>query len=371
MLSKTNEQFINELKEKYKDSFDYSLVNYKNNFTKIKLICTKHKNIIETYPKTILKSGKLCPLCEAENNFKKYIEKAKKVWNNFYTYDKFQFKTKKEKGVITCPLHGDFMQSLSVHLNGHGCPKCCKRNTPYTNEEFIEQANKVHNNKYDYSKIEYINERTPITIVCPIHGEFQQKPYAHLQGKGCFECKGSKRKTNKEFITEANLVHNFKYDYSLCNYENAHKKVLLICPEHGQFYIKPNFHLLGGRCPKCAAKENKFEVSVFDFIKEIYDGEIIRCDRKTLYDHTTKKCKEIDIFLPELNLGIECNGEYWHELHEQRKPGYHKNKQKLFQLYDIQLHNINFSDWVSNNEEEKLKLKDIIIKYDIKKFNVD
>ena len=265
MLSKTNEEFVAQLKEKYNDSFDYSLVDYKNNFTKIKLICSKHKNIIETHPKTLLRNNKLCPICEAENNFKKYIEKAKKVWDNFYSYNKFQFINKKEKSIITCPIHGDFNQSLSVHLGGHGCPKCCKRNTPYSNKEFIEKANKVHNNKYDYSKVNYINEKVPIIIICPIHGEFRQKPYAHLQGKGCFECKGSKRKTNDEFISQANLIHNFKYDYSLCNYENAHKKVLLVCPEHGQFYIKPNFHLCGGRCPKCVNSENKFETDVFTF----------------------------------------------------------------------------------------------------------
>lgn len=364
MLPKTNEEFIKQLKEKYGDSFDYSLVEYKNNFTKIKLICSKHKNIIETHPKTLLRNGKICPLCEAENNFQKYIEEAKQIWNNFYSYDKFEFITKKEKGIITCPIHGDFLQSLTVHLKGHGCPNCCKRNKPYTNEEFTSLANKVHNNRYDYSKIEYVNEHIPITIICPIHGEFQQKPYAHLQGKGCFECNGSKRKTNEEFITQANIIHNFKYDYSLCNYENAHKKVLLICPEHGQFYIKPNFHLLGGKCPKCVSCENKFEVDVYNFIKEIYSGEIIRCDRKTLYDNSTKKCKEIDIFLPDLSLGIECNGEYWHMLHEKRNPGYHKRKQKLFDMYDIQQHVINFADWTNNNDSEKEKLRSIIIKYE-------
>ena len=58
MLPKTNEEFIKQIKEKYGDSFDYSLVEYKNNFTKIKLICPKHKNIIETHPKTLLKKRK-------------------------------------------------------------------------------------------------------------------------------------------------------------------------------------------------------------------------------------------------------------------------------------------------------------------------
>lgn len=246
-----------------------------------------------------------------------------------------------------------------MHCKKHGCPKC-SGNAPYTNEEYIKKASKRHNNRYDYSKLNYIREHIPVTIICPIHGEFTQKPYSHLNGRGCPKCFGSPRKTTSQFIQECNIVHNFKYDYSLCEYTTAHNKVKIICPIHGEFMIKAAYHVLGGRCPECAKRENKFEEDVLNFIKTFYSGEIIRCDRKTLYDKSTKKCKEIDIFLPDLSIGIECDGEYWHELHEKRVPNYHKRKQKLFDLYGIHQHNIKFYDWFNNKEIEKEKLKNII-----------
>lgn len=63
-----------------------------------------------------------------------------------------------------------------------------------TQEEFVERATKVHNGKYDYSKVVYVNNYTKVCIVCPIHGEFSQSPMNHLAGGGCSEC-GRQRTT--------------------------------------------------------------------------------------------------------------------------------------------------------------------------------
>ena len=110
-----------------------------------------------------------------------------------------------------------------------------------TTEEFIERARKVHGNRYDYSKVEYINDRTKICIICPIHGEFWQKPNNHLNGNGCRQCgilsRSLKRsKCKDEFIKEAIIKHNGKYDYSKVDYANNSTKVCIICPIHGEFW---------------------------------------------------------------------------------------------------------------------------------------
>lgn len=51
-------------------------------------------------------------------------------------------------------------------------------------DQFIQKAREVHGDKYDYSKANYVDGRTKVTIICPVHGEFQQIPQAHLKGHG-------------------------------------------------------------------------------------------------------------------------------------------------------------------------------------------
>jgi hypothetical protein len=123
--------------------------------------------------------------------------------------------------------------------------------------KFINRSNIIHNNLYDYSKIDYKNMNTKVDIVCQKHGVFQQIPNSHSRGQGCPKCGKIKNGANKtkrakkEFIEKANLLHKNKYDYSLVEYKNSQTKVIIICPDHGEFKQKPNGHL-SGQCVKCA-----------------------------------------------------------------------------------------------------------------------
>lgn len=131
-------------------------------------------------------------------------------------------------------------------------------------EEFIRRAKLVHGNKYDYSKVNYVNNRTKVIIICPEHGEFEQVPDSHLRGSGCPICRWKKAKesirkaqgmTTDEFIERAKKVHGNKYDYSKVKYENTETKVCIICPKHGEFWQTPHHHLNGIGCPHCGAKK--------------------------------------------------------------------------------------------------------------------
>jgi hypothetical protein len=126
-------------------------------------------------------------------------------------------------------------------------------------EEFIQKANIKHNYKYDYEKSVYKNNREKIIIICHIHGEFIQIPINHLKGCGCPKCNKGIKSTLEEFINEANRVHNYKYDYSKSIYINAKTKIIIICPEHGEFKQGPDIHLSSCGCIKCANETMNYD----------------------------------------------------------------------------------------------------------------
>ena len=116
--------------------------------------------------------------------------------------------------------------------------------TKLNKEEFIEQSKKIHNNKYDYSQVEYKNTGIKVKIICPIHGEFYKTPMNHLLGQGCPICSRLNRKmTTEEFIEKARKIHGNKYDYSKVKYTDYHSEVCVICPVHGEFWITPSLHI--------------------------------------------------------------------------------------------------------------------------------
>ena len=140
-----------------------------------------------------------------------------------------------------------------------------------TTKEFILQAHLIHNNKYDYSDVKYTNAITKVNIICPKHQVFYQTPNDHLSGKGCPICAG-KNKTTEIFIMECNLAHNNKYDYSLVKYNGAKSKINIICKKHGVFLQTACEHLYGNGCPVC--KMSKGELKIKKFLDPLNHFEI-------------------------------------------------------------------------------------------------
>ena len=204
-------------------------------------------------------------------NTESYIKKAHKIHNNFYNYDKTVYVSSKNKIIITCLLHGDFLKRASSHLaieenSFQGCIKCGReissKKCRLTTEEFINRALKIHGSRYDYSKSIYINMVTPIEIICSIHGLFFQTPLNHLEGCNCKKCANTSplytKVTKEQFIERANKIHNFKYDYSKINYVNTISKITTICPIHGKFIQQASCHLMGDGCSKCSYEFSNF-----------------------------------------------------------------------------------------------------------------
>jgi predicted nucleic acid-binding Zn-ribbon protein len=295
----TTEQFIKEAQKVHGDKYDYSKVNYVNNHTNVCIICPEHGEFYQT-PSHHL-HGQGCPDCD--DNKKKltteqFIKKAIEVHGDKYDYSKVEYVNSETKVCIICPEHGEFWQVPHSHLNGNGCPDC-GGNKRKTTEQFIKKAIEVHGDKYDYSKVEYINANTKVCIICPEHGEFWQTPRNHLNGKGCLDCCGSRKKTTEQFIKEAREVHGNKYDYSKVDYVNGKTKVCIICPKHGEFYQKPERHLQGQGCPKC--NSSKLESEISNYFPEF--------EREKTFDWLKdKKPLRLDFYDDDLKLGIECQG---------------------------------------------------------------
>lgn len=150
-----------------------------------------------------------------------WINKASQKHNHFYDYSKVTYVNSQSKVCIICPIHGEFMQIANGHMQGQGCPICAKysrisKNTN-TTEKFILKAQMIHGNKYDYSKVNYVDQYTPVTIICPEHGEFQQVPKYHLRKdrpSGCPKCKLKQQTLLYDKICKVFPKLDIKFEYS-------------------------------------------------------------------------------------------------------------------------------------------------------------
>jgi hypothetical protein len=153
-----------------------------------------------------------------------FIEKAKKIHNNLYDYSLSLYKDSRTKVNINCSIHGIFSQTGNAHLTGQGCPKCgtinAHKKISHNNESFINKAKKIHGDRYDYSKVNYVNNHTSVEIVCKIHGTFNQVPNIHLNKKGCPNCSTSKGEGEIKKILEKNgLKYKIQHVFKDCFYK--------------------------------------------------------------------------------------------------------------------------------------------------------
>lgn len=234
------------------------------------------------------------------------ISRAQEVHGDKYDYSLVENEGLSVKNKIICKSCGNiFEMSFNNHINQkQGCKFCTHRSYSYTTEEFIEKAKKIHGDKYDYSKVVYKNKNTKVCIICPIHGEFWMKPDKHINAKqGCPKCSKSYKMNTKSFIEKAIKVHGNKYNYGKVEYINSETKVCITCPEHGEFWQTPHNHLNGKGCRKCHEECNVNETLLFNFLKENYNGEIIRQYKSDWLNGQT-----LDFYIPAKNIGIEYQG---------------------------------------------------------------
>lgn len=300
-----NSEFILRARSVHGDRYDYSQVKYVNSRTKINIICKKH-GMFEQTPSNHF-AGQNCPICmkKGKSNNERFIVVAKNVHDDKYDYSLVNYINNKSKIKIICKEHGIFEQRPTRHLSGGGC-LICNGGVGITQEEFIRRAKEKHNYIYEYLLVNYINSLTKIKIICKKHGVFEQKPNNHLLGQGCSKCaKENKFLTTLEFIKKAKCIHGNKYNYSLVDYKHNNIKIKIICSAHGVFEQKPCVHLNGRGCSQCKTKSTG-ELFISDWL----------CQNNISYE-TQKSfinCRNIlplryDFYLPKEELLIEYDGE--------------------------------------------------------------
>ncbi len=298
----TTDEFIKNAQAVYGNKYDYSKVQYTGNKNKICIICPIHGEWMVT-PNNFLR-GSECPKCYGTPKLttEEFIAKAKEIHGDKYDYSSVVYNGNKNKVKIICPIHGEFMQIAAIHMNGGGCPACsgCER---ITKEIFLERSKLNHTTIYDYAKVDFKDIKDKICVTCPIHGEFQQTAYYHMQGGNCPKCIGGVKLTKDDFIQKAKSVHGDRYAYSKVVYENYSTKVEIVCNEHGSFWQTPNSHLFGAGCPTCPQSNLEGELRQF-----LIRNNIIFEQEKTFTWLRHKRKMFLDFYLPEFNVAIECQG---------------------------------------------------------------
>jgi len=323
---KTQSEFIADARRVHGDKYDYSNVVYKGSQVEVCIICKEHGPFLQK-PCDHLQ-GRGCPSCSGhkKRTMEEFIAQARAVHGDKYKFDKVEYVNDRTKVTLICPIHGEFQITPTGLIHGkHGCKQCAHdsigKQSRLTQEEFITRANAVHHGKYRYDKVVYRDSHTHVVITCPIHGDFKQLAYQHLNGSGCPKCglEDARLKesiTREEFIERARATHTINYDYSHVEMRGMNEPVFIVCPEHGGFWQTANTHLRGHNCPKCGYKENsrKRTKSLEAFIE---DARRVHGDKydysHTVYVNAKQKlairCKVHDmVFLQKPNAHLNGNG---------------------------------------------------------------
>ena len=180
------------------------------------------------------------------------IQKFKKIHGERYCYENMVYETTSQKLTIDCRIHGGFEQSYGEHIRGNGCPKCSGRHR-WTTQEFIENSKSVHGPQFTYENTVYQGALAPVTITCKIHGDFTTQPSRHVTRKdGCPRCSPVAHLTQQDFLNRAHARFGDRYDYSKVHFINVATPVQIICKTHGIFEQPPSWHLNNAiGCPQC------------------------------------------------------------------------------------------------------------------------
>lgn len=308
-VSRDQTSFLKKAVSIHGDCYDYSLVSYTRSDTPVTILCREHGEFEQTPASHLTGSG--CPVCSGKLRLtaEEFINRALKVHGDRYSYDLAVYVNQKTKVQIVCPDHGAWWQLPTNHLAGKGCPSCAN-NKKLDTQSFIGKAQKVHGDVYSYQHVSYTRSNRLVTIVCPLHGPFQQTPNNHLSGNGCPQCgniRGGQALalTTFDFVRQAKEVHGDAYDYSLVKYERSGDKVGITCATHGTFFQSPEKHLAGQGCPKCAKTgPSSGQEEVAEFLSG-YTTTVLEIPMP-------EELSRVDIVLPEHALAVEYHGLIWH-----------------------------------------------------------
>jgi len=325
MTRHTTKSFIEKAITIHGTKYDYSTTTYVVYKEKLIIICPIHGEFKMTPNAHIGPQKQGCNKCgiiqrstKNKRTTSTFIEDAIAIHGSTYDYSKSEYISCDKKIIIICKKHGEFKITPTHHFNKIGCAKCGTERAAdlhrLTQEQFISKAISIHNIRYDYCKVNYIDNRIKVIIICSEHGEFTQTPGNHLRGSGCDKCSHKQsglllRLTLDEFIEKSHRIHKNKYDYSKVIYDTGNTIIEIICPEHGLFKQKAAGHLNGYGCTPCgyldvsvATRYTQDEIierfksshgERYDYKDVVYntshDNVMIHCNKHGIF-HQSPKC---------------------------------------------------------------------------------
>ena len=243
-----------------------------------------------------------------------YRRRVYEVHGDEYDLSELEFKSWDDDVTIICKIHGrKQINARALLYKKHGCNECRGRHISEAKrmktDEFVERAKKIHgdNFTFEHTDLNDRDEKGRIIVTCKVHGDIRMLPDSILSGHGCRLCadeENSRRyaKPLEKFIEEAIVVHGDDYIYDRCHetYKNSSTPVFIGCKKHGYFPQTPNKHLSGQGCPFCSESRLEREIRL------LLTGNNIKFD----YDKSKSwlKGQRLDFYLPEYNIGIECQG---------------------------------------------------------------
>lgn len=265
----TREEFESKARCVHGDKYNYDLVTYINNRTKVGIVCSEH-GVFNIIPNSHL-NGRGCKQCGIESRANKnrrtlpyFLKKCREVHGNRYDYSLLtedNFKGIDSIVKIICERHGEFTQRAISHIKGHGCERCSYEergsNSVIDPSIVLNRFRDLNGEEFEYDMTSYKDTVSKMRIRCKKHGWFLQSPSKHIGGRKCPSCKdsllGDRSRSNKgEFIQKAREVHGDYYNYDKVVYRRNNIPVSIVCPVHGDFKQRTNNHLLGAGCPTCA-----------------------------------------------------------------------------------------------------------------------
>jgi hypothetical protein len=201
----TQETFIDRSTIVHHGKYSYDKVSYINTTTRVKIICPDHGAFDQSPDKHLWGQGCPVCGGSLRSNTKSFIEKSIKIHGDRYDYSLVEYFNAHTYVKIICKIHGEFNQAPTHHLSGKNCEKCCFDGRKTKLDDFISRSNAMHNFKYDYSLVVYEHSAIKVKIICPAHGSFPQTPNSHLAGHGCPRCVHTTSSPEKEWLNSLNI----------------------------------------------------------------------------------------------------------------------------------------------------------------------
>lgn len=379
---KWNDEILRQkIEEASPGRWDLSKTHFIKVAEKVVVICPEHGEVLGNI-QSLVKGMNCCTECNGQKPVTKseFIEKTKEIFGeDYFDYSHMDdnFKGLNNRVVLTCKKHNEnFNQIARSALSGKiACFYCKPAGKRQPVDLLVARCREVWLDKnYDYSLLtSELGMTKEQQIGCPVegHGFFMQKLDNHLNGKeGCVKChQNNVRMDVPEFIRRSKEIYGEdKYDYSNVILEKyGIGKVWLDCPKHGRFSysVFSHLHELEG-CKECRKifGPSVAEKHFADFVESL-GHDVIRSDRQTLDG------KEIDVFVPSLNIGFEFNGTYFHSNKFIKDSAKHKEKYELAKNKNIKLIQIWDVDWLKNKNNIKKYVKQVLYKATIKNVVAD